>query len=438
MIEINDTPRRFSLNGIIARRLVGARMYLLLDQIVFSLANFILTIALARMYSIGDFGSYGVGLALAFVVQLIQRNLYIVSFSLMSRRIATRCLRGILAEHLTVAGATVMLVALGTGVMAATGTARTSLDIALSTLVCVIIYFQADFDRAMQVKRGSYMGALGLSLVYFVIVVAMAGSGKLFHLSFAAFMTTLGLVCALKSSWLFILHVRPHWSWGFRLLARDWRRYGMPTLIQAGASAGCVHGPLMVLAAVSGAAQVGGFIAMRSLTQPLMLVIRSLDAGDKNRFRLASHGSTAGARRVFWRTISFYGAIGVAALVVLGTFPDGIIALAYHGKYAGLGRIMIGWAVYSALLGLTFPIQSMVYLLHRQRLFTGWNMVSGAIGIALAAGLCGRFGMWGAMSATVLSTLVNVLGGLIVTRDIILGRADEPLPKEFASGRFAD
>src|SRR5664279_1845588 len=100
----------------------------------------------------------------------------------------------------------------------------------------------------------------------------MAGLAKALHLSFTIFMTSLGLVCALKSSWLFILHVRPHWAWGLRLLARDWRRYGAPALIQAGTTAGCQSIPLMILASVSGSLQVGGFIAMRSLTQPLTLI----------------------------------------------------------------------------------------------------------------------------------------------------------------------
>jgi hypothetical protein len=92
--------------------------------------------------------------------------------------------------------------------------------------------FQADFDRAVQVKRGSYVGALGLSILYLCIVIAIAGLAKLLHWSFSAFMVSLGLLCAVKSFWLCILRVRPHWSWGLRLLTRDWHRHGMPSLIR--------------------------------------------------------------------------------------------------------------------------------------------------------------------------------------------------------------
>jgi O-antigen/teichoic acid export membrane protein len=413
-------------------------MYLLLDLVVFSSANFILTIALGRLYSASEFGSYGIGLAVALAVQFIQRNLYIVSLSLMSRRVAARLSRGILAEHLTVAGTTLLIAMLLTCVMAVTGAGHADLDVALSTLVCGIIYFQSDFDRAMQVKRGSYRGALALSIVYLIIVITIAVLAKVLDLSFIDFMMSLGLIFSLRSLWLCLLHIRPHWSWGIRLLRRDWRRYGVPALIQAGSFAGGQHLPLIVLATFGGSAQVGGLIAMRSLSQPLSVVFRSLDAGDKNRFRLASGGSTAGARRVFWRTVAFYGAISVGAIVILSIFRDQIIAFAYHGKYSGLGGVMIGWTVYAAMMGITFPIQSLIYLLHRQRFFTGWIMASGAFGVALSILLCDRFGMMGAMTATLLSLAVNALGGLIVVRDVIAGRKDVPLPKELSSGRFAN
>lgn len=409
---------------------IGRRIYLLLDQVVFSGTNFILTIMLARTYSAAEFGSYGIGLSIALIVQFVQRNVYIVGFSLMSPRVATRLAPAILAEHLSVTGGAVLLACVATGVIATLHTPRTALDIAVSTLVCTVVYFQADFDRAVQVKRGSYRGALLLSLVYLAIVVAMAAFAKRFQPSFTVFMTLFGFACTLKFLWLCLLRVRPHWSWGRRLLVRDWRRYGTLAMIQSGSYAGGQHFPLMILGAMSGSAQVGGLIAMRSLIQPLMLVLRSLDAGDKNRFRLAASGRTAGARRVFWYTMLLYGAIGLAAVMVLAIFREPIIALVYHGKYQGLGGIMIAWAMYAALLGLTFPIQSLTYLLHRQKQLTAWIVASGSVGVVLALILCPRFGIWGAMAATVISMAMNVMGGLIVTRDVIIGRSDRPLPKE--------
>jgi O-antigen/teichoic acid export membrane protein len=413
--------------------MIGGRIYLFLDQVVFSGTNFILTIFLARTYSASEFGSFGIGLSTAFIVQFVQRSVYIVPYSLMSPRVAARLAPGILAEHLLVAGGAVFLVALATAITAAIEHRGIALDIAVSTLVCTVVYFQSDFDRAVQVKRGSNRGALALSLVYLVIVIAVALVGWLIKPSYPVLMTILGFACTLKFLWLCILRTRPHWAWGRRILGRDWRRYGTLAIVQSGSYAGGQHFPLMILGALSGAAQVGGLAAMRSLIQPLMLVLRSLDAGDKNRFRSLANGRTSGARKAFWYIMFLYGAIGLFAVTLLAVFSNWIIAVVYHGKYVGLGGIMTAWGVYAGLLGLNYPIQSLTYLLHRQKQLTTWIMVSGAIGVILAAALCARYGMWGAMTATVVAMGLNVVSGLIVTRDVIAGRDDVPLPKELSA-----
>jgi O-antigen/teichoic acid export membrane protein len=169
---------------------------------------------------------------------------------------------------------------------------------------------------------------------------------------------------------------------------------------------------------------------MRSLIQPLTLVLRSLDTSDKNRFRQTSSGTTAGVRRVFWRTIIVYGVIGLAAVGVISVFRVQIIALVYHGKYEGFGVLLIGFGAYATLLGLGYPVQSVVYTLGRQRAFARLTLLGALFGGACSIALCWRFGVWGAMGATVLSIAIVLLGGLVVIRDLIVGRTgNSPLPK---------
>jgi O-antigen/teichoic acid export membrane protein len=427
--------RRFSRPGTLAFTAVTGRVLLLLDQIVFSLANFALTIILARLYSNTEFGAYGVALSIVLVAQFIQRSLYCVSLSLMSARRARRYMPAILAEHLLIAGSAVLLVALWCGLLAACGAGHASLDLAMSMLVCTVIYFQADFDRALLVKRGAFLGALCLSVFYLLVVLALAALAKRLHIGFESFMLLLGAACALKGTWLALLRVAPRWSWGLRIMAGDWHSYGWPAVMQAATSLGTQHAPVLILSGLRGSAAVAGLVAMRSLTQPLMLVTRSLDAADKNRFREATRGSTAALRRVFWRTTALYGAIGVAAIVVLSVFPEPIIALAYHGKYAGFGWVMVGWGVYSALLAVNFPVQSVIYVLGRQKSFARLTVINGCVGTGLALALCPKFGVWGAVIAVVLSMATFVGGGLVIIRDVITGQGDAPLPKERRSAR---
>src|SRR5579883_749067 len=355
------------------------RILLLLDQVVFSLANFALTIILARMYSTTEFGAYGIALSIVLVVQFIQRSLYVVSLSLMSKRRAARYLPAILAEHLLVAGIALLGVALWVGLTLLRRDVHVP-DLAMSTLVCTAIYFQADFDRALLVKRGTFAGALVLSILYLVAVLVLGWLAKRAQMSYEEFMLLLAMCCVARGLWLLTLRAAPRWGWGLRLLAADWRRYGWPSVMQASTSLGTQHAPIFILSALRGSAAVAGLVAMRSLTQPLMLVTRSLDAADKNRFREDTKGGTASLRRVFWRTAALYAAIGVGAIVVLSAFPETIISIAYHGKYIGYGWVMISWGVYSTLLGLNFPVQSVVYVLHRQGAFARLTVLNACVG----------------------------------------------------------
>lgn len=414
------------------------RALLLLDQVVFSVANFALTIILARLYSNTEFGSYGIALSIVLVVQFIQRSLYVVSLSLMSARRARRYLPAILAEHLLIAGTAAFLVILWAGLLAALGAHQAGLELALSMVVCTVIYFQAEFDRALLVKRGAFAGALSLSVLYLVLVLSLGALAKRYHLGFEPFMTLLAAGCFLKGLWLLVLRVAPRWSWGLKIMAADWHSYGWPAVMQAVTSLGTQHAPVLILSALRGSATVAGLIAMRSLAQPLMLVTRSLDAADKNRFRQSTAGSTAALRRVFWRTTAVYAAIGLGAIAVLSAFPEWIIALAYHGKFAGLGWVMIAWGVYAALLGLNFPVQSVIYVLGRQRSFVRLTVINASVGTGLALLLCPRLGVTGAIIAIVAAMATFLLGGLVIIRDVVVGKGDAPLPKERRSLRAAE
>jgi len=430
--------QRFSLPEIATFAGLTGRLLLLLDQVTFSLGNFALTIILARLYTNTEFGAYGVALSITLVVQFIQRSLYVVSLSLMSQRRARRYLPAILAEHLLIAGSAALLAALGSAALVACGAGRAGVDLALSVLVCTIIYFQAEFDRALLVKRGVFAGALSLSLVYLAMVLTLGALAKRLNIGFEAFMALLAAGCALKGGWLALLRVAPRWSWGLRIIAADWRHYGWPAVMQAVTSLGTQHAPVLILSMLRGSAAVAGLVAMRSLTQPLMLVTRSLDAADKNRLRQLTRGSTAALRRIFWRTTALYGAIGAAAIVVLAVFPEPIIRLAYHGKYAGFGWVMIAWGVYSALLGLCMPSQSVIYVLGRQRAFARLTVINACVGTGLALALCPSFGVAGAIIAIVVSMATFVGGGLLIIRDVITGHGDAALPKERRSARVVD
>jgi O-antigen/teichoic acid export membrane protein len=409
-------------------RAMGPRLLLILDQSLFSGANFLLTTFLARHYAPAQFGAYGVGLSAALMIQFVQRNLYVVNLLLASERVVRRLLAGIIAKHLVVTGGVVGLVALALLVLAAAGIPAGTLDILAATLSCIVVYFQADFDRSLLVKHGAYRGAVLVSAAYLAIVLGLALAALKTRLGFDEFMIALAAGCLVKGAWIVALRKPPRWGWGLRLLARDWRDYGIPTLLAVLATAGYTYVPVMILAAVRGPAEVAGMMAMRSLTMPLNLVLRSLDAVDKNRFRAASGGTAVGVRRVFWRTMLGYAALGAGAVAILALFAHPIIAIVYRDRYAAFTGLLLCWCVYCALLGLMQPLQSVVLLARRQLAATRWSTLSGVAAAVIAFAACRGFGAAGAMSATLAAAALNVAISLYVVRDLVFGSHDRALP----------
>jgi O-antigen/teichoic acid export membrane protein len=410
---------------------------MLVEQVLFSGTNFVLTILLARTYNAVEFGTYGIGLAAILAVQFVQRNLYIVSLSLMSPRVVRRRLAGILGEHIIVTASVIGIVGFIAGLLFVMKARRESIDLAVSMLVCTVIYFQADFDRTILVKSGKFWGAMLVSLAYLCVVSTLALATRISAIRYDLLLLILAAACIAKGGWIALLRVKPRWRWGLRFLRQDWRAYGVPAMMQGANTAGCTHVPVMVLGMMRGSAAVAGLIAMRSLTQPLAVVLRSLDVVDKSRFRILSGGTMAGARRAFWRNAVAYAALGAAAVVVIGYLSSLIIRIVYHGRYSGFGGLLVSWCTYTALLGLMLPLQSVTYMLNKQMEVTRWTVISAVATTGCAVALSRDFGAWGAMSATLIGALLNVLLNGFVVRSLIFGSSDGPLPREMVFRRVA-
>jgi O-antigen/teichoic acid export membrane protein len=416
---------------------LATRGLLFADNLLFSAANFVLTISLARIYAESDFAALGVALAFVLAVQGMQKSLYIVRVSLMATHAARRRRGAIIAEHLIVVAGAVLLVCLVTAVGIAVGASEQFRLIGLATVVCYLIYFQADFDRAMLLKLGSALRPALLSLSYLIAVAVLALLGRMRGLSFLGFMIGLAVFTLAKGAVVVaIVGAWPRWRAGRRLLALDWRRYGVPSLIGAASYAGFTHVPVVLLEALNGPLQVGVFVAMRTLMQPLMVVIRSLDAGDKNRFQDRSGGTLIGIRHVFWRTIAIYACIGALALAVLSVAPEQLIRIVYKGKYGGHADLLIGWCLFAIFLALSMPIQSVVYLLHRQRQAMWWGMISSVTGLGIALFTCAPLGARGAMLSTLCGAALAVITGIWLVRDVVISPiADAVKPRPVAGLR---
>lgn len=389
------------------------------DQLIFSVANFVLTIALARSYSPVEFAGYGIGLSIALIVQSLQRNTYTTSTVLMSERRVRRFAGPLMGEHLIVLGVVAAVAAATFALIAVTSASPLPLAIVVSAVTTAVIYFQSEFDRIIQIKHGRLLDPPMTSLAFLLTTVGLAAAARFADLSFLGFMIGLMIFSVLKGLWLILTTANPRWVAGWKLLRRDLKARFMPSLVGAAGYSGYNHMPIFILGFTSPPVYVAGFVAMRSLIQPLQIIVRSLDVIDKHVFGADSGSTQEGMRRVFWRTVAVYSAVGFIIMAVTTVGAEFIIELAYGNRYQGFATTLIGWSLCSVIMVLNAPTESLAFATNRVGAFMTQRLYAGAVGVIVSVILCPVLNDKGAIIATVLGWIVALGLSVWLVRDII-------------------
>lgn len=398
------------------------RAFSLSDQLLFSATNFVLTLALARIYSTSTFGIYGLASSFALLASGFQKSVYVIPLSLGSRFRIEKTRRVRTGEHI------IFLIAMEALVCAlALGALLLKLDTVTTqtciTLIgCCAIFLQADFDRALLIKLRSPAAAAIASLLYFFCVAISIAIAHYCSLPFFAFIGVFAGLCIVKA--LIVMRMTdafPNFGLGRTLLRRNMRHFGIPALVSTGIYAGMNQVPVTILAAVSGVKEVAIYVAMRSLAQPFLVIIRSLDANDKNRFIEHAEGTYEGMRAVLWKTLLLYVSIGIAATLGVMLFTNQITHLAFNDAFPPRRDLVGGWLIYCTLLAASMPIQSLTYVLHRQQRTVFWNLAGALCGLVCAVALSPSMGAFGTLIAMIAGMGATVIGGLFAVRDVAFG-----------------
>jgi O-antigen/teichoic acid export membrane protein len=207
----------------------------------------------------------------------------------------------------------------------------------------------------------------------------------------------------------------PSLFWGWRLLKRDTKRYLLPSLIGVAGYAGYSNMPIFILGSVAAPLQSAVFAAMRSLVQPLLVIIRSLDVVDKNFF--SSSGMTRQQmKKSFWKLFMAYGALALGMIAVLGLAATPLVHMVYGEKYAPYAQLLIGWGMIFLMMALTSPIETIVVKTGRINTYNLYRIPAGIAGMVLAVALCPQYGAWGAVWACFAGWVVSVVGALYLIR----------------------
>ncbi len=412
-IVVNDVPivapeparrSRFSVTKLAA---IG-------DQIVVSLTNFALTLAIGRAYSAEEFAAFGIGLSIGLMVQGLQRHTVTIPLTLQPDSRVARRHRAILAEQYIV-----LLAVLVTGLLVAGGTFFVSMPryghlIVLASVVSLVVYLQLEFSRAFLIKTGR-AGFLLLSAAWYGIVsLGLAGAALLHLIDYETLLLILGGAMVLHAIALMATAGTPAWSRGKHLLRHDLLRYGGWSAAATLTYSGYNHLPLLLLGAMAAPIHAAVFVATRSLMQPLQIIMRGLDIADKSVFaKVARQPDTRDTLVFTLNCAAFYAVISLVYCVTAGLFANQLVAFAYGSKFAGVGGALLAWLPVYVLMGMAMPLESLVYARRDFRNYFQIRGLASVLAVTLSVPLSIYYFETGAIAACAAGWMLAV-GGTII------------------------
>ena len=114
------------------------------------------------------------------------------------------------------------------------------------------------------------------------------------------------------------------------------------------------------------------------------------------------------------RTIGLYALVGLLFGVACALFAEPLIALAYGAKFQGFGATLIAWAPAYIFLGMTMPMESLVYARHALRGYFIIRGVASAVAIAICLPLIAEYQDLGAVAACAAGWLIAAAGTFVL------------------------
>lgn len=407
---------------VVRRRFALTRLATVGDQVLVSLANFALTVAIGRAFSAEALASYGIGLSVGLMVQALQRHAFIIPLMLQPGARVARRRGGIVAAHLIVLGCVLLL---GGVALLAAGQLVASRYwhlIVAAGVVCLVVYAQLEFARAILVKLERPLWLLVHGAWYAGVCAALAIGTAMNHLAYETLLLVLGGAMLLSALTIAVAARPLAPRLGLRLLGSDMRLYGGWAAVATATYAGYNHVPLLVLGVLVAPIHAAAFVATRSLMQPLQILLRGLDLADKTIF--SKNAGDPHARQALVFTLKLAGIYAAAAAVfaaVAAVFAEPLIQLAYGGKFAGFGPALVAWTPVFVLTSMTMPFESLVYARKGFREYYFVRGLASVAAIVLTAVLVSRFFEVGAIAACGAGALLAVAG-----TTVLLARGTRP------------
>jgi O-antigen/teichoic acid export membrane protein len=391
----------------------GQPSYLIsfMDQALFSLGNFLLSIGLVRVYSAEEYAGYGIALSIALTLQAMQRGFTIKTSLLSSEAFASKA-GSLLAAHLVIIGSVLAIVLASYCALVALSASSFRLDIAAAALACIAVFFEIDVNRVFLLKRNAQNKSLLMSTSIVAAYGLVVGLGYAEVVTFRHSMLILAAISVATSAQLVWRGTQPRFREGLRELGRDIRTLFAWTTLGAIAAGTYMHIPLFVLATVHPAVQAAGYVMTRNMLQPLGVIMRSLDLVDKHSFASRRIRGDEGSSRLIVRILLRNLLVSASIACAIAFMAAAVLELAYGKPAAAFAPALQLWAPVFVVMATILPLETVLFSRGLARPYALVTSASAVVALLVTYPLVSGLAAIGAVMACLIGYSIQATGAV--------------------------
>lgn len=373
------------------------------DQAIFSATSFLLILFISYRYTPEELAGFGMGIAVGLALGGAYRTAFVVPLALSEEAHFTQNVSIQSTRHISILA--LFILSMMTSLYLFNSNSYYRLAI-LGTMANCTLYISIDYDRLLCYRILSYKKAWVISLLTSLAIILMIGiqlyssiGYYIFCLIFTSFILLRTVAIALFVGGARLLHLRP-------ALRAVLTNPGMWGACGTMASSGYGQLPAWTLALVCGPLNVASFSIARSLTQPLQIVIRSLDMIDKLTVGRLRKGSTIDTRRFIHRTYWLYCAISIFSLSLIAIFAQPLVELFFREQYSQTYTTLRWWCLVVFFVSTSAALESRVYSEGQFQQYAWFQFAGGALAMVASIPMSMLFQENGAVMSCALGWLI--------------------------------
>ncbi|WP_298964405.1 hypothetical protein [uncultured Methylobacterium sp.] len=370
---------------LIRSLLRNPRILAFLDQVSFSLGNFVVLMAFARGFSPVEFAGYGIGFAVAILLQSVYRIAFVVPMALVPEATFAAERRGYAGQHVLIVGGLLAASALAWLATLALPVPPLAVASAIAAFSILSSFLPQDFERTFLLRTGHQAQALLASLAFLALTLVSAGLVALHAAPFTGIMLLFWLFGVVRTALAIRRAPGADLARGRALIEASVRAGSASwNMLGTVASSGFTHIPLFILSFFAPAINVAAFTAVRAPMQPMQIVVRSLDLVDKVVFGRIDPDDRVARHRHLRRTYLLYLAVGLIGAILIGAFAGPLISLMFGTKYAGFEGTMRLWGAMFVLISSALPLETAILSAGHYRGYALMQCAGGALAVVVA------------------------------------------------------